>query len=765
MKSFQEVSVKAKLIILISSSILFLGALISFTMFYSFYESISELNQKSLEHTKTFVSIRLEQFIKKTSSDLLFFAQNKTTEDSLIALQKSYNGLEKDFPNLDIEKINRDLIQYYESDFVNKINFEIPDVPSRQATSYYIPQSTSGRIAQQMFIINNPSSAKQKQKVNSSEKYENIPYIKTHKEIHPSFLSATEKFDLYDIFLISTDGEVIYSCFKEKDFGSNLIKGPFRNSGLARCFKESLNLNAGEVNFQDLSPYEPSYNGSAAFIGSPVFVQGEKKGVLVFQIPCDKAIQEIVSFNNEYEKFGLGKTGEAYFIGSDGIMRSNSRFIDQIKDPLVQKFKTTQGLFKVMTPEVEKALRGESGATYAKSYLGKDSLISYSPFKVLGGSWALVLSIDKQEIFETFEKLEWKIFIISTVSIGIVCLICIYAIEKIINKPLGAILKHIMDKSDVIKDGGSTLNQPIPVTLRDEIGNLAYYFNFFTKNLVDLILTTHKTVEIVRKSTVELVKVSQEVGSISSQQSAAVREIASTMEDCDASTKAIATKVTIISQQAEKMCKEVEQAFSYLEKNASQMNIIQNSNQSTIGELEVLRQQITSIWDIVNIINGIADQTKIIAFNAELEASSAGEAGKNFQIVATEIRRLADHTMLSTNKIKSKIHEVQSSSEHLIQSVENNTVHINEGYESSSKVREIFQSIRSSSMDSFNFSVEISQSIGQQVSAFEQIVLAIKQISENITHLAHLIELTNSNVNSLDTGIKELGNNINKYQL
>ena len=71
----------------------------------------------------------------------------------------------------------------------------------------------------------------------------------------------------------------------------------------------------------------------------------------------------------------------------------------------------------------------------------------------------------------------------------------------------------------------------------------------------------------------------------------------------------------------------------------------------TISGIKMLGEKIESIWDIVNIINGIADQTKIIAFNAELEASAAGEAGKNFQIVATEIRRLADSTVSSTNEI------------------------------------------------------------------------------------------------------------------
>ncbi len=131
-------------------------------------------------------------------------------------------------------------------------------------------------------------------------------------------------------------------------------------------------------------------------------------------------------------------------------------------------------------------------------------------------------------------------------------------------------------------------------------------------------------------------------------------------------------------------------------------------------------------------INGIADQTRIIAFNAELEASSAGDAGKNFQIVATEIRRLADSTVASTGEIKDKISEIQNSSDKLIIASEDGTEKISEGWELSDKLQSVFKEVHDSSELSAKSAEQIALSIDQQVSAFEQILLTLKQISEGI---------------------------------
>ncbi|MBP5156636.1 MAG: hypothetical protein ILP18_02025, partial [Treponema sp.] len=149
-----------------------------------------------------------------------------------------------------------------------------------------------------------------------------------------------------------------------------------------------------------------------------------------------------------------------------------------------------------------------------------------------------------------------------------------------------------------------------------------------------------------------LVAYSRETAETAQNQSAAVKEIVATMEDCTALSEDISRQITDVSSLAVKTNGDVADGVELIADNVTQLREIADANKTTIEGIKELGNKITNIWDIVTLINSVADQAKIIAFNAELEASSAGEAGKNFHIVATEIRRLADSIIDGTKEIK-----------------------------------------------------------------------------------------------------------------
>jgi methyl-accepting chemotaxis protein len=130
------------------------------------------------------------------------------------------------------------------------------------------------------------------------------------------------------------------------------------------------------------------------------------------------------------------------------------------------------------------------------------------------------------------------------------------------------------------------------------------------------------------------------------------------------------------------------------------------------------------------IINQIADQTKLLAFNAALEASSAGEAGKRFGVVASEIRRLADSVMESTEEIEGKINEIQNAVNHLVIASEKGTKKIQEGMVSSSQTSKSLQEILEDAQSTTDAVKEISLSTQQQSTASEQVLTALREIVE-----------------------------------
>ena len=139
-------------------------------------------------------------------------------------------------------------------------------------------------------------------------------------------------------------------------------------------------------------------------------------------------------------------------------------------------------------------------------------------------------------------------------------------------------------------------------------------------------------------------------------------------------------------------------------------------------------------------MDSVADQAKIIAFNAELEASSAGEAGKNFHIVATEIRRLADGIIDGTKEIKEKIGEIQQSSDRLIIASENGTVKIEEGCDTARSLEERFGSIKNASEVTATSAGDITKIIQQQATATEQILTTLKQIASGVESFSSATE-------------------------
>ncbi len=255
-----------------------------------------------------------------------------------------------------------------------------------------------------------------------------------------------------------------------------------------------------------------------------------------------------------------------------------------------------------------------------------------------------------------------------------------------------------------------------------------------------------------------LSEISQTTASTSLEQSTGVKEILATMEDTDSQTRGIVDKIGDVTDVAEGTARNVETGFSALQSNLDQMNDITQANISTIQGIRELGEKIGSIWEIVKIINDIADQTRIIAFNAELEASSAGESGKNFHIVANEVRRLAAGITNSVEQIKDRITEIQHSSDNLIITSESGTEKIREGLELSEKLKEKFSDIQKSSEITVESALQIKDIIYQQSAAFDQIVATVRQISAGIENFSTSTNTVNDTAKKLQNAANNLEN-------
>ena len=197
--------------------------------------------------------------------------------------------------------------------------------------------------------------------------------------------------------------------------------------------------------------------------------------------------------------------------------------------------------------------------------------------------------------------------------------------------------------------------------------------------------------------------------------------------------------------------------FDVLERNVGQLKEIKTKNDSVISGIIALGNKITKIRDIVKNINKITDQTKVIAFNAALESASAGERGKRFAVVASEVNRLADDIASLTRQTRENVEEIQDSSSSLIISSEESADKISEGNNLIRELEDIFREIRSGVEITANQAQTITVSTQKQQKSTEQINTAIADISKGLSNFIQSTKIASSSAEDLTQMTWKLG--------
>ena len=273
---------------------------------------------------------------------------------------------------------------------------------------------------------------------------------------------------------------------------------------------------------------------------------------------------------------------------------------------------------------------------------------------------------------------------------------------------------------------------PIDTDISDEFSFNHYLANQIISMLRGILFQTEQFGKTISVSSSELMRIANETESTSVEQSTGIKEIVSTMENATNLSHNIENRIIEVTEIAKKTVEKVNEGSELLNKSLDSISSIAESTGITIQGIKKLNEKINSIWEIANIIDSISDQTKIIAFNAELEATTTEGESRNFKNVANEIRRLANSTMDSTREIKNKINSVQVSSEQLIKLSEESTALIKQESDLAFRLENKFTNINNSARYNSTSSNEIKYLVEQQTIAFDQIVKTLQQISISV---------------------------------
>jgi methyl-accepting chemotaxis protein len=227
-------------------------------------------------------------------------------------------------------------------------------------------------------LKDNPFSAVALYKINQAFVKDNKKtglenWLKAEKEFGAIFEDTKNDLNLYDLFLINPNGDIIFSVEKESDLGQNVNSSLLKNSGLAKVFYQSKHK---EVALSDIAPYPVSDNKHNAFIAGAVHDQAKNYlGVIAIQISI-KMLDQIVQ-----DRSGFEKTGESYLVGKHNDtcqLRSNCTLKNaHLGDPIDCDF-------------VKAAMNGQKGWTFYINESNTLELVLYEPLEILGLNWAIV---------------------------------------------------------------------------------------------------------------------------------------------------------------------------------------------------------------------------------------------------------------------------------------------------------------------------------------------------------------------------------------
>lgn len=475
---------------------------VSITGYFAYTRGKTALEEDSfnkLTAVREMKAHQIEDYFQQITDQVITFSEDLMIIDAMKSFQQDYHNIDSELGVTDTVMAALDVavVDYYENEFIERL---VPNLLKDVAVEDYWPEGKNSRILQYLYTASNPNESGSKHLLNDAG--DNSSYSATHAAYHPIIRNYLDRFGYYDIFLVDLDGNIVYTVFKEVDYGTSLLTGPYSETNFASAFKAARDATSREFTYLvDFEPYQPSYDAPASFIASPIFDDEEKIGVLLFQMPIDR-INDIMTNNEKWSDVGLGESGETYIVGEDFTLRNQSRFLIEDSDNYfkmleevgtsiltigrIRNLNTTIGLQQVKTDGTEAALSGEAGVAIFPDYRNIPVLSSYKPLSIPEVNWAIMSEIDEAEAFNPVFSLRNGI---AAFLLGATALIVVAAVlfSRSITQPLKELTaySHELSQHDFKQTGSFQYSGDLAEIdeRNDEIGDLASAFEVMQSEL------------------------------------------------------------------------------------------------------------------------------------------------------------------------------------------------------------------------------------------------------------------------------------------
>lgn len=425
----------------------------------------------------------VETLFADLSDSLVIYSRGSTATDAVQAFTTGFDQL----ANAPVDPGQQQaLVNYYNDRLIKPIE---RDTGKQLALDAVLPSNNAQKYLQAHYTITANAGSPA-----PDDAGDGSAWSAANARFNDYFRDIATRFEYRDALLLDTRGNVVYSVRKSASLGTNILTGPYRQSNLRGAYEKAMAANS--VNFvwiTDFQPYQPQLGAPTAWLVAPIGPPGRAAGVLALPLPIAK-VNRIMTADKQWQRAGMGETAETYLAGPDNLMRSDSRLF--LEDP--QRYKSeavaagarsdtvdtairwggTTLVQPVDTAAVRAADRGDTGTMTDTSYLGRRELVAYAPLSVPNSDlhWSILATRETAEANARVASLTETLVITTAAMVFVICVAALLVAQMFVRP-----IRRLQDGAQEISAGNYDV--AIPVTSRDEIGELTTAFNEMSRNL------------------------------------------------------------------------------------------------------------------------------------------------------------------------------------------------------------------------------------------------------------------------------------------